>query len=102
MKPEEIDKLYEQFKKPLESLDLNWNRRHKENLDKLRSGDILQVAEVYKYLRIRDKTRSLSTGEKKLYSNSRNAIVSEIILSTGATQEDVMERIDSIFKECHN
>ncbi len=102
MKPEDIEKLYEQFKKPLESLELNWNRRHKENLDKLRSGDILQVAEVYKYLRMRDKSRSLSTGEKKLYSNSRNAIISEIILATGATQEDVMERIDSIFKECHN
>ncbi|MBQ5761199.1 MAG: CarD family transcriptional regulator [Clostridia bacterium] len=102
MKPEDTEKLYEQFKKPLESLELNWNRRHKENLDKLRSGDILQVAEVYKYLRMRDKSRSLSTGEKKLYSNSRNAIISEIILATGATQEDVMERIDSIFKECHN
>ncbi|MBR3838407.1 MAG: CarD family transcriptional regulator [Clostridia bacterium] len=102
MKPEDTEKLYEQFKKPLESLELNWNRRHKENLDKLRSGDILQVAEVYKYLRMRDKSRSLSTGEKKLYSNSRNAIISEIILATGATQEDVMERIDSIFKEFHN
>ncbi|MBR6647213.1 MAG: CarD family transcriptional regulator [Clostridia bacterium] len=102
MKPEDTEKLYEQFKKPRESLELNWNRRHKENLDKLRSGDILQVAEVYKYLRMRDKSRSLSTGEKKLYSNSRNAIISEIILATGATQEDVMERIDSIFKEFHN
>lgn len=102
MRPEETEKLYEQLKKPLESQDLNWNRRHKENLDKLRSGDIIQVAEVYKYLRIRDKKKSLSTGEKKLYLNSCNAIISEIILSTDSSQEDVMEKIDSIFKECHN
>ena len=102
MRAEKIEQLFEQLKKPLANQELNWNRRHKENLDKLRSGDIFQVAEVYKYLRIRDKKRTLSTGEKKLYINSRNALLSEIILATGIEQDTVIEKFDSIFKECHN
>jgi len=102
MQADKIEQLFEQLKKPLEFQELNWNRRHKENLDKLRGGDIFQVAEVYKYLWIRDKKRSLSTGEKKLYINSRNALISGIILSVGMDQDAVTERFDSIFKECHN
>ena len=82
--------------------EINWNRKHKENLDKLRSGDIFQVADVYKYLRIRDKKRSLSTGEKKLFVNSKNALISEIVLSTGDESSVVSDRFDDIFKEYHN
>lgn len=102
MSPDETEKLYSHLSEPLMDQEINWNRKHKENLDKLRSGDIFQVADVYKYLRIRDKKRSLSTGEKKLFVNSKNALISEIVLSTGDESSVVSDRFDDIFKEYHN
>jgi len=67
---------------------VNWNKRHRDNLEKLRSGDILEVADVYKFLTCREKDRNLSTGEKKMLTSSKQILFSELLLSTG---KDVCE-----------
>ena len=82
---------------PCEINTMNWNKKHRENLDKLRTGNIMDAADVYKYLRLREKKRSLSTGEKKLLINSKNAIFSEIMLATDYSEEALTEKIDEIF-----
>ena len=73
------------------------NKKHRENLDKLRTGNILDAVDVYKYLRLRERKRSLSTGEKKLLTNSKNAIFSELMFATGVSEEALTEKIDAIF-----
>lgn len=67
----------------------NWNKRYRENLVKIKSGDILEVAEVVKCLMFRDGQKGLSTGERKMLSNARQILVSEVALATGRTSDEI-------------
>ena len=60
----------------------NWNRRYRENTDKLKTGDARQVAEVVRNLLRTDREKTLSTGEKKMLSSARQILVSEMILAS--------------------
>lgn len=72
-----------------ESMNQNWNKRQRENLDKIRSGNIFEVASVYKFLYLRDAARALSTGEKKMLTNAKHILFSELALSGGMDAETV-------------
>lgn len=86
---EEGQKVLEQFlKEPIVSDD-NWNRRHRENMDKIKSGDIFKVLSVVKNLMFRDRNKGLSTSERKMLSVSRQILVSELVLCGVADRSDV-------------
>ena len=87
--PSAIADVMEYLKKPCCECNTNWNKRHRENLDKLRSGDIFEAAEVYKSLYIRELDKTLSTGEKKLLNNAKQILYSELMLSAGYEVEQV-------------
>ncbi|NLM46262.1 MAG: CarD family transcriptional regulator [Firmicutes bacterium] len=76
----------------------NWNRRYRANLDKIKSGDIFQVAEVVRNLMYRDKEKGLSTGERKMLESARQILVSELVLAQETTAEDVDNIIDRFFR----
>ena len=59
----------------------NWNRRYRENMERLKSGDLLEVARVIKGLSLRDTKRGLSTGERKMLSSARQILISELVLA---------------------
>lgn len=73
----------------------NWNRRYRENMEKLKTGDIHNVAEVVRNLMRTDKEKKLSTGEKKMLSNAKQILVSEMILVNDIDQEAAIDIIDS-------
>ena len=75
-------------------MDENWNRRYRENMDKLRSGDPSRVAEVIRNLMRVEREKRLSTGEKKLLANARQILASEIVLVKGVTEGEAMDMID--------
>lgn len=75
-------------------LTQNWNRRYRENMDRLRSGDLLEVARVVKGLMLRDSKHGLSTGERKMLHSAKQILISEIVLSTGNGYEEVERRIN--------
>ena len=75
-------------------MDENWNRRYRENMDKLRTGDPANVAEVIRNLMRVEKDKRLSTGEKKLLSNARQILASEIVLVRGVPEAEAMDMID--------
>lgn len=76
----------------------SWNRRFRENSEKIRNGNIYLVASVVRSLTIREHERGLSTGEKKMLSDSRQILISELVLSLDKTKEEVSEMIEkSIF-----
>lgn len=81
-----------------ESSDMsdNWNRRYRENMEKLKTGNILNVAEVVRNLTRTDRTKKLSTGEKKMLSNARQILISEIILVRGINQDEASELIKNV------
>lgn len=76
-------------------MDENWNRRYRENMDKLRSGDPARVAEVIRNLMRVEREKRLSTGEKKLLANARQILASEIVLVRDVAEKDAMDMIDS-------
>lgn len=66
----------------------NWNERYKSNLAKIKTGRLIEVVEVYRNLYFREKARGLSSVEKKLLSNSKQIIISELVLSQNVVKED--------------
>lgn len=73
----------------------NWNRRYRENMLRLKSGDLLEVAAVVKGLILRDSDRGLSTGERKMLHSAKQILISEIVLSQNTSYEDVEARINT-------
>lgn len=78
IEPEECAGVIEYMRREGERGSDNWNQRYRENLDKLRTGDIYGVADVVKCLRIRDAEKGLSAGERKMFIMARGIIVSEL------------------------
>ncbi len=72
----------------------NWNRRYRENLNRLKSGDLLEVARVIKGLMWRDREKGLSNGERKMLHSAKQILVSEVVLVEGHTYPDAEQRIE--------
>lgn len=75
----------------------NWNRRFRANMEKIKTGDINEVAEVVRNLAIRDRDKGLSTGERKMLDNARQILISELVLAQGRTEDEVTADIDAVF-----
>ena len=73
----------------------NWNRRYRENMLRLKSGDLTEVARVVKGLALRDTDRGLSTGERKMLHSAKQILISELVLSQNTSYEDVEARINT-------
>ena len=68
----------------------NWNQRYRDNLDKLRIGDIFSVAEVVKCLVRRDREKGLSAGERKMYLTARQVLLAELTASSGKEEDEFL------------
>ena len=68
----------------------NWNQRYRENLDKLKAGNISDVASVVKCLKRRDEQRGLSAGERKMFLTARQVLIAELCAVTGQGEEQLM------------
>lgn len=78
-------------------LSANWNRRYRANLEKLKSGDIFEVAEVVRDLTLRDKDKGLSSGEKRMLENARQILISEIVLAKDIDEKRADQMILEMF-----
>ena len=76
----------------------NWNRRYRENLERLKSGDLLKVAAVIKGLMCRDLQRGLSTGERKMLHTAKQILISEVSLAENLDYKSVEQRINDAVK----
>ena len=86
---DEASKVLETFRTVEIESDSNWNKRHRENMAKIKSGDIYQVLGVVKELMYRDKKKGLSTSERKMLNNAKQIVVSELVLSSVADKDDI-------------
>ena len=68
----------------------NWNQRYRDNLDKLRIGDIFSVAEVVKCLIRREKEKGLSAGERKMFLTARQVLLAELTASSGKEETEFL------------
>lgn len=72
----------------------NWNRRYRENMLRIKSGDLMEVAAVIKGLVSRETEKGLSTGERKMLHSAKQILISEIVLSQHSSYEEVEERLN--------
>lgn len=80
----------------------NWNKRYNENRDRLKTGDIYEIADIYRNLSLRNREKNLSTGEKKMLLNAKQVLISELALSSNQTFESIEERIENKLDENFN
>ena len=81
------------LKGKLSEMPANWNHRYRVNMDKIKSGNIFEVAEVVRNLSLRDREKGLSTGEKKMLECARQILVSELIYAKKLEESHVMDLI---------
>lgn len=72
-----------------------WNQRYRENMVRIKSGDLLEVAQVVKSLTRRDNARGLSTGERKMLHTARQILISELVMSQSSTYEEMEQRVNA-------
>ncbi|MCL2048512.1 MAG: CarD family transcriptional regulator [Defluviitaleaceae bacterium] len=75
----------------------NWNQRYRENMERIKSGELPEVAAVYYNLLLRERERGLSTAEKKVMTTSKQIILSELILALEVEKNEAEDIMDGIF-----
>ena len=79
------------------TMSQNWNHRYRNNLEKIKSGNIYEVAEVVRNLILREQEKGLSTGERKMLENARQILISELVLARGTEEEKIELMLDAVF-----
>ena len=91
----EADSIIAAIKELEVSMTQNWNRRYRENMLRIKSGDLMEVAAVIKGLVIRETDKGLSTGERKMLHSAKQILISEIVLSQRVSYEEVEQRLST-------
>ena len=99
----EVSKVFNVLENDETEMASNWNKRYRDNMDRMKSGDICEIADIVRNLSFKQKEKGLSTGEKKMLNNAKQILVSELVLTEHATQneiEDIVEnKINNSFEE---
>ena len=74
----------------------NWNRRFKHNRDKMKTGDILELAEVVRNLALRDHEKGLSTGEKQMFVKAKKILASELMYAKDMDEDECAEWLEEV------
>lgn len=96
---DEADKVLGEFKEYTPEQDANWNKRYRENMNRIKSGDIYEVVRVVKSLMYREMSRGLSTGEHKMLSNAKQILISEMVVAKMTTKEEIEAIMVDIVKK---
>ncbi|MBN1227621.1 MAG: CarD family transcriptional regulator [Deltaproteobacteria bacterium] len=94
---EEVSKIFSILQKSDKSVDdgQTWNRRYRDYMDKIKSGSVFEIAEVFRDLSTINRVKELSFGEKKMLDTARSLLVKEISLAENMKEEDVERDITS-------
>ena len=93
---EAIDALISKIPQIPVDMTVNWNQRYRENMDRLKSGELSEVARVIKALMWRDRDRGLSNGERKMLHSAKQILLSEVVLVNGTDYKETEQRIERI------
>ena len=77
----------------------NWNRRFKHNRDKIKTGDIYELAEVVRNLAIREHEKGLSTGEKQMFTRAKKILASELMYALDKDEEEAEQHLDNLLAD---
>jgi CarD family transcriptional regulator len=92
---EDANKVFEILEENETEMAQNWNKRYRENMEKMKTGDVYEIADVVRNLAFKQKEKGLSTGEKKMLNNAKQILVSELVLAEHSSQEEVEKMIEN-------
>ena len=92
---EEAQKVMSVLEQDETEMEKNWNKRYRENMDKMKSGNIYEIADVVRNLSFKQKEKGLSTGEKKMLNNAKQILVSELVLVEKVTEPEIEKLVDN-------
>ena len=76
-------------------MSVKWNKRYRDNVEKMKSGDIYEVADIVRNLSFKQKDKGLSTTEKKMLLNAKQILVSELVLAESKGKEEIEELVEN-------
>ena len=76
-------------------MSMKWNKRYRDNVEKMKSGDIFEVADIVRNLSFKQKDKGLSTTEKKMLLNAKQILVSELVLAESKGKEEVEQLVEN-------
>lgn len=94
---DEVDRVFDVLGEEQSPMPSNWNHRYKKNRDKLRSGDVFEVAEVVRNLTLRDMEKGLSSGEKRMLNQARDILASELMYAVDVEASEALHMIAEVF-----
>lgn len=96
--PEKIDEVVAVMKEESSAAIGNWNKRYRDNTEKIKTGDIIKVAEIFRNLLRADENGKISAGEKKMLNNTRKILLSEIMLSLNISEDEARDIVEYAVK----
>src|ERR671933_755996 len=94
--PETVKKVLAVLAADVSEMPKNWNRRFKHNRDKIKTGDIYELAEVVRNLAVREQDKGLSTGEKQMYTRAKKILASEMMYALDKSEDEAEAYLDEL------
>ena len=99
---EAVAKVLSVLRDDVSQMPKNWNRRFKHNREKIKTGDVYELAEVVRNLAIRESEKGLSTGEKQMYTRAKKILASELMYALEMEEDEAEEHLDSLIENAHS
>ena len=96
---ETVEKVLAVLRDEISEMPKNWNRRFKHNRDKIKTGDIYELAEVVRNLAIREHEKGLSTGEKQMFTRAKKILASELMYALEKDEDEAEQYLDDLLAE---
>ncbi len=97
--PNVVEQVLEVLRGDPTKMPKNWSRRYKHNRDKLKTGDIFEVAEVVRNLAIRHADKGLSTGEKQMFSKAKKILASELMYARDFSEDEANAFLEEVLED---
>ena len=98
---EQVQRVIDVLTGDVSEMPKNWNRRFKYNREKIKTGDVYELAEVVRNLAIREHEKGLSTGEKQMYTRAKKILASELMYALEMEEEGAEEHLDALIRDAH-
>jgi len=99
---ETVKKVLDVLRDEVSEMPKNWNRRFKHNRDKIKTGDIYELAEVVRNLSLRESEKGLSTGEKQMFTRTKKILASELMYALDKDEEEAENYLDELLADSAN
>jgi CarD family transcriptional regulator len=93
---ETVKKVLDVLRDDVSEMPKNWNRRFKHNRDKIKTGDIYELAEVVRNLSLRESEKGLSTGEKQMFTRAKKILASELMYALDKDEDEAESYLDEL------